>query len=161
MSSLPLEHLAEELLTVLTSRFPVGYRPVLIWKNLRVSAGIAYFEKGAIALSRRLLLDEERLESTLVHEYAHLLAYHRHGRQGKGHGAPWKKAMQDLGAAPQVYHSYEVQRNRAKTLYTYRCKRCQVQFVRSRPVKALFRFRHRACGGSLEFLGAFKNEAGE
>ncbi len=59
---------------------------------------MAYYRIGTIGLSRTVITNEQQLRDTLVHEYAHLLAYVRYGRKGVGHGPPWKQAMTDLGA---------------------------------------------------------------
>jgi predicted SprT family Zn-dependent metalloprotease len=151
-----LEHSAGVLLADLVSRFPIGYCPALVWKNLRVTAGSADYRNGIIALSKRLLVDEERLRVTLIHEYAHLLAVARHGRRAAGHGAPWKKAMADLGEVPRRTHDYPVDRNRPRQEVAYRCLKCGQVLLRKRRLPKRRTFVHSGCGGAIRFTGSRK-----
>jgi predicted SprT family Zn-dependent metalloprotease len=143
--------MAAELLDDLCARFPMGYKPKLIWKNLRVTAGIAYYDRGAIALSRLLLIDEARVRDTLCHEYAHLLAVHRRGRVAAGHGKHWKQAMADIGAPARIYHSFPAQRNQKRQQVGYRCERCGAVIVRWRRLPHNRRYVHTKCGGQVSF----------
>jgi predicted SprT family Zn-dependent metalloprotease len=145
-----LGEIANRHLDDLCARFPLGYRPVLVWKALRVSAGIAYYRAGRIALSSVVLKDEASTLETLTHEYAHLLAVHRHGQKGAGHGAAWKRAMHDMGAEPKVRHRYEVQRNTPRQKVLYRCKKCQRLIERSRRLPRKKIYVHSGCGGSIK-----------
>jgi SprT protein len=94
------------------------------------------------------------LRDTLVHEYAHLLAYRRHGRHGIGHGPRWKEAMADLGAAPKVRHNYEVQRNSSRQEVAYTCQKCGAILVLSRKLPKRRRYVHNGCGGPIKFAWA-------
>lgn len=124
---------AERLLDELCAAHPMGYRPTLVWKGaLRVSAGMAYFTRREIGLSPHLLVNLERLRTTLVHEYAHLLAVARHGRGAAGHGVHWRAAMLELGASPEVRHRFEVQRNRPRQIVAYLCRKCGQELRRNR-----------------------------
>ena len=143
---------AEEILNDLEVRFPLGYRPQILWKALRVSAGMAYYRQKSIGLSTRLITDEERLYDTLLHEYAHLLAVVRYGIRGAGHSAGWKEAMRDLGLSPVVRHKYEVERNGKKQQVIYQCARCKEQFVRVRRLAKNKRYYHVNCGGQIKFI---------
>jgi SprT protein len=134
-------------------RFPLGRRPELLWKGLRVSAGIAYYRINRIGLSRHLLTDEDRLRSTLVHEYAHLLAFERHGQKSVGHGPLWKQAMHDLGAKPERTHCYEVERNTARQVVTYQCRKCGASILRNRRLPRRRKYVHANCGGGLRLVG--------
>jgi SprT protein len=149
------EH-AERLLDDLCERFPMGYRPALLWKPLRVSAGIAYWTRGHIGLSLYLLDTAERLEVTLVHEYAHLLAVHRHGKAGAGHGPHWQQAMRDLGAEPIVRHRYDVVRNAERQEVEYSCVLCGVKLRRHRRLPRNRKYVHAGCGGSLKLEGVWR-----
>lgn len=135
---------------------PLRARPVLIWKTLRVTAGLAYYRENSIGLSRNLLVDEQRLRSTLVHEYAHLVAVERYGRKAAGHGPHWRKAMQELGAPPERTHCYEVQRNERRQVVTYICTRCGAKFERSRRFPKRRKYLHVNCGGGLRLMSVEK-----
>jgi predicted SprT family Zn-dependent metalloprotease len=141
---------ADRLLDELCERFPIGYRPVLVWKRLRVSAGIAKYRERTIVLSRTILTDRERLDTTLKHEYAHLLAVARHGRKAAGHGPHWQAAMSDLGLEPAVRHQYEVVRNAKRQEVGYRCRRCGALITRGRRLNGRRRYVHSLCGGPLK-----------
>lgn len=145
-----LEEQAEATLEKLCRDHPLGYRPRLVWKNLRVTAGIARYMEQEIVLSRTLLMDETRMISTLKHEYAHLLAVARHGRKAAGHGPRWKQAMRELGEEPTVRHCFEVERNSRRQEVGYQCKRCGTILVRHRRLPRGRRYYHVNCGGSLK-----------
>ncbi|MCB8932961.1 MAG: SprT-like domain-containing protein [Chthonomonadaceae bacterium] len=152
-----MELTAEVLLAELCAVHPLGYSPRIEWKNLRVTAGAAYYTKGVIGLSRLLLTDEARLRSTLVHEFAHLLAISRHGRKAAGHGEAWRKAMRDLGAEPEVYHRYpETKRNQRRQQVTYACAKCKAVITRSRRLPRKGRYVHAGCGGAIRVQGVVR-----
>ncbi|MEQ1821742.1 MAG: SprT-like domain-containing protein [Fimbriimonadaceae bacterium] len=140
---------AEELLSQLMISFPLSRRPVLVWKKMSSSAGKAYFHTWQISLSTVLIIDEERMKDTLVHEFAHLLAFERHGRRGAGHGQAWRQAMADLGAPATVRHTYEVVRRPVERKLIYKCTVCGTEIRRVQPLKRGYVYTHRGCGGSL------------
>lgn len=144
-----LVNYAHEVLAQACQSFPLGFTPKLIWKNLRVTAGVAYYREGAIALSKQILRDQDRLRETLLHEYAHLLAVRRHGLRAAGHGKAWKQAMIDLGLEPQVHHRYEVQRNKRRQEVGYRCDKCGITIVRARQLPRKRKYTHTDCGGPI------------
>lgn len=142
---------AVRLLEQLLSTFPLR-RPLAIhWRNLRVTAGIAYHRDNRIALSRLVLTDLERLDETVRHEYAHLLAVVRHGPSAAGHTPEWRQAMLDLGLEPRVHHTYEVRRNRPRQQVAYRCQRCGCLILRRRRLPRRRRYVHAGCGGQVRF----------
>ncbi len=140
---------AEEFLSELCAKHPIGYRPSIHWKDYRVCAGMAYYKLRVIGLSKAIMTDEQRLRSTLAHEYAHLMAYVRQGPKGTGHGPAWRLAMRDLGEEPKVRHSYEVVRNSPRQRVTYCCLRCGREIVRARRLPRRRKFVHANCGGDL------------
>ncbi len=140
---------AETKLEELCRAFPLGYKPELVWRAYRVTAGMAYYRKGVIGLSTRVLTDKAHVLDTLVHEFAHLLAVLRHGLKAAGHGEPWQQAMRDLGQEPKVRHTYPVERNVARQKVTYLCIRCGKQVVRARRLPRRRRYVHANCGGDL------------
>ena len=148
----PLVALADEILAEATARLPLTYIPEIKWKRLRVSAGMAYYRTGTIGLSSLILDTPEKLRSTLLHEYAHLLAVERHGRKAANHGVYWKQAMIDLGQEPKVRHSYECARNSARQKIIYRCKRCGAMIERSRRLPRNRHYVHSRCGGGLKLF---------
>ena len=157
--SLSLQKFASELLRKLCEEHPMSYIPKLTWKKLRVTAGIAFYNRQEIVLSSLVLNTHERLENTLLHEYAHLLAVERHGMKGAGHGPGWRQAMVDLGLKPEVHHRYEVQRNSTRQKVVYRCMRCGTLVDRARRLPRRRRYVHVNCGGALRLESVFRVEA--
>ncbi len=129
--------------------FPLNQKPVIEWKSLRVSAGIAYFRIYKIGLSHRVLQSQEAVKETLGHEYAHLLAYDRFGAKGTGHGAAWQQAMRDIGLEPKVRHNMDVERNSPRQVVVYVCGKCGENFPRKRRFQRGRRYLHVKCGGVL------------
>lgn len=145
--------LAESILQALHHRHPLKRPARLEWRRYRTTAGRAHFRENLITLSASILDTEEKLRDTLIHEYAHLLAYERYGRRGgTGHGPAWQHAMRELGAKPEVRHRYECQRNRPRQRVVYRCDGCKKEFHRLRRLPRKGRFRHAGCGGKIEFV---------
>ncbi|MBS1720767.1 MAG: SprT-like domain-containing protein [Armatimonadetes bacterium] len=145
--------LTDALLLEVMRDFPIPTAPKIVWKNLRVSAGLALYLENEIRLSKRILDTEDKVRETFLHEYAHLLAFARHGRAGAGHGKPWKDAMRELGLDPQVRHRYAVERNEKRQQVLYVCKRCGLEFVRGRRFPRGRRVMHVSCGGLLKLVG--------
>lgn len=151
-SSAPdLKAFAEQLLLETCNSHPMGYIPTLEWRRMPVTAGLAIYSKRTIALSHILMTEPDRVRITLLHEYAHLLAFHRAGRKGAGHGPAWRQAMQDLGLDPKVRHNYEVKRNKLRQEVVYHCKKCGTEIVRRRRLSMRRRYYHSECGGQIAF----------
>lgn len=144
-----LRQYAMDVLKEACEHYPLGYTPELQWRNLRVTAGTAYYKEGRIVLSAIVLNTPERLRTTLLHEYAHLLAYKRKGRRGTGHGLAWREAMAQLGLAPERTHNYEVDRNKPRQRVTYACLKCGRSLVRKRKLPSRRKYVHAHCGGAL------------
>jgi predicted SprT family Zn-dependent metalloprotease len=149
MSSDEYIQAASDALAEAVRRHPMGYVPKVQWRGYRVSAGMAYYKLGVIGLSARVLATPEAVRETLLHEYAHLLAVHRHGLKAANHGPYWQQAMLDLGLTPTVRHRYEVERNSPRQRVTYVCLRCGISLVRSRRLPRRRKYVHADCGGDL------------
>jgi len=145
--------LAESLVAEAFVKFPLA-RPVVVqWRQYRTTAGMADYRDNAILLSRSLMTDEDRLKDTVLHEYAHLLAFHRAGRAGRGHGAAWRQAMADLGQSPSVRHTYSCTRNTQRQFVHYECATCGTRIVRNRRLPKRRIYLHAGCGGRIRFVG--------
>ncbi len=142
---------AAQLLARLIQEFPLGYVPELEWRNFRVTAGVAYYRAGRIALSRQVITDEDSLVVTLKHEYAHLLAVNRNGPRAAGHGPAWRTAMVELGLEPKVRHNYDVARNKPRQRVIYECLKCRQLIVKARKFPRKRAYLHVACGGPIRF----------
>ena len=111
---------------------------------------MAYYRKGVIGLSAKVLKDEKHVLDTLAHEYAHLLAVARFGVRAAGHGEPWRQAMRELGQEPKVRHNYPVERNVPRQRVTYTCLKCGRAIFRARRLPHRKRYIHANCGGDLK-----------
>jgi len=131
-------------------------KPALKWKTYRVTAGMAYYREGLIGLSKIVLREPDAVRETLGHEYAHLLAFDRHGSRGAGHGSAWRIAMQDLGLEPKVRHNYDVERNSRRQQVDYLCIKCGVTIARKRRLPVKRKYVHARCGGDLRLLRILK-----
>jgi SprT protein len=144
-----LHQIAEETFADLLLMHPLKRPTRVEWRPYRVSAGMAYYKLGIIGLSRYVLTTEAAVVDTLIHEYAHLLAYERAGRRGANHGPDWQAAMTELGRPPKVRHNYAVNRNTKRQEVGYQCLRCGETFIRSRRLPRRKKYVHVSCGGDL------------
>ena len=147
-----LRSIADQKFAELLAKHPLKRPARLEWRPYRVSAGMAYYKVGVIGLSRYVLTTEEAVVDTLIHEYAHLLAYERAGRRGANHGPDWQKAMTELGRPPKVRHSYSVIRNSKRQEVGYECLRCGETFIRARRLPRRRKYVHAGCGGDLRLV---------
>lgn len=105
--------------------------------RMRSTAGRAFWPAARVELNPKLVaisLDEVR--QTLLHELAHLLAYHRNGRRIAPHGVEWQQACADLGIPGEsVTHKLPLPRRQQQKKWRYRCPSCQQGFDRVRQMK--------------------------
>lgn len=94
---------------------------------------------------------EDSLRDTILHEFAHALAYARHGNKAWNHGPLWKEACGDLGANPNriSYQAYDVERPPAK--YTLRCPQCGIEDRRHRMSRGA-KYSCVRCGSEIEII---------
>ena len=110
----------------IADRVRIGYN-----SRLRTTLGRAVLDDGRVELNTRLLRKHPRqLIATLVHELAHLAAYHRYG--DAGHGRAWKTLMHAVALRPRVTHDLptaQLRRARRQYLYLHRCGECGQTFI--------------------------------
>lgn len=98
------------------------------WNSrMRTTAGIAITSRWEIWLNPALReISEEEVEKTLLHELAHLVAQHRHGRRRLApHGLEWRQACADLGIPDEKRtHQLPFVGRRMKRRYRLRCPGC-------------------------------------
>jgi predicted SprT family Zn-dependent metalloprotease len=160
MHDADLQAYAQRLLQELCKTHPLPQTPKIVWKRYRVTAGMAFYRTGSIGLSSIVLKSPEMVRTTLLHEYAHLLAVARYGPKAAGHGPVWRQAMTDLGLVPEVRHTYPVVRNTPRQRVTYRCVRCAKEIHRSRRLPRKQRYVHAECGGDLRLAKVQRITAG-
>jgi predicted SprT family Zn-dependent metalloprotease len=106
--------------------------------RMRTTAGRAWWPARTIELNSKLKeFSDEEIWRTLKHEFAHLLAYERHGRKRiEPHGAEWKAACADLGIAGEsTYHSLPLKGRKMKRKHSYACPSCLAVVARVRPIR--------------------------
>ena len=106
---------------------------------------------------------EEYINSTVVHEVAHLgctQVYTRDkGYKVDHHGREWKQMMVKLGANPSRCHTYEAEegQGRQKTKYGYVCSHCNAPIVVGpvvhKKLKVGAQYRTKCCKAALSFKG--------
>lgn len=113
------------------------------WNHrLRSTAGYASFPAWRIELNPKLQEFEGQVQRTLLHELAHLVAYHRAGRRKiEPHGAEWQQACADVGIPGEsARHRLPLPRREVKRNYVYSCAHCGFIVQRVRKFH-----RHTAC----------------
>lgn len=99
-----------------------GWNPLM-----RTTAGVAIAARREVWLNPALReISQEEVDQTLLHELAHLLAQHRHGRRRLApHGAEWRRACVDLGIPGEKRtHQLPFVSRRMKRRYLLRCPGC-------------------------------------
>jgi predicted SprT family Zn-dependent metalloprotease len=94
---------------------------------MRTTAGVAIAARWEIWLNPALrTISEAEVEQTLLHELAHLVARHRHGRRRIApHGAEWRQACRDLGIPDEKRtHQLPFEGRQLKRRYRLRCPAC-------------------------------------
>jgi hypothetical protein len=121
-----LEELSRALLLPfapkLSTLVTVGWNP-----RMRTTAGIAIAARSEVWLNPALRdISEAEVEKTLLHELAHLLAHHRHGRRRLSpHGPEWRQACRDLGIPDEKRtHQLPFVGRKMKRRYRLRCPGC-------------------------------------
>jgi len=114
---------------------------LVVGQRLERSLGRCYPERGLVRIARFALdLPAQLREEIICHEAAHLVAFERHGRGHRPHGAEWKGLMRSLGLTPRVRIQLApgqavlaTRRGPARVLYEHRCPVCHAaRFARRR-----------------------------
>ena len=95
--------------------------------RMRTTAGVAISSRCEVWLNPALrAISVEEVDHTLLHELAHLLAQHRHGRRRLApHGPEWRLACHDLGIPGEGRtHQLPFPGRRMKRRYLLRCPGC-------------------------------------
>ena len=115
---------------------------VVGWNSrMRTTAGVAIATLSEVWLNPALRsISKDEIRRTLLHELAHLLAYHRHARRRfprlEPHGIEWSEACRDLGIAGESRtHQLPFQGRRMTRRYRLRCPVCHESHERVRPPK--------------------------
>lgn len=112
---------------------------VVEWNTrMRSTAGRAFWPEGRVELNPKLIgLSIAEVRRTLLHELAHLVAYHRAGRKRIApHGVEWKVACADLGIpGERATHQLALPSVKQKRKWEYVCPQCGEGLERVRKMK--------------------------
>jgi predicted SprT family Zn-dependent metalloprotease len=106
----------------LSPRIRVGWN-----RLMRTTAGVAVPSRWEIWLNPALReISEVEVQKTLLHELAHLLVHHRHGRRRlPPHGIEWREACRDLGIPGEGRtHQLPFQGRRMRRRFQLKCRGC-------------------------------------
>jgi len=100
--------------------------------KMRSAAGRAKLTEWAIDINPKLLpFGEKEVNTTILHELAHLIAWKRN--RHRGHGTPWRVACSDLGIPNEsVTHTLPLPRRSQRKKFRYQCDTCGSSFDRVR-----------------------------
>ncbi|PQJ28902.1 SprT-like domain-containing protein [Rubritalea profundi] len=111
----------------------------VVWNTrMRSTAGRAFWPEAKVELNPKLIaISLEEVRRTLLHELAHLLAYHRCGRRRIApHGVEWQRACVDLGIpGERATHSLPLPRRQQQKKWRYSCPSCGDGVDRVRKMK--------------------------
>jgi len=103
-------------------------RVVVEWnKRMRSTAGRAFWPEARVELNPKLIgLSIAEVQRTLLHELAHLVAYHRSGwRKIAPHGVEWQLACAELGIpGEKATHQLALPSVKQKRKWKYICPQC-------------------------------------
>lgn len=109
-------------------------------KRMRSTAGRAFWPESRVELNPKLIeISLEKVRRTLLHELAHLLAYHRCGRRRIApHGAEWQVACADLGIPDErATHRLPLPSRQQQKRWRYVCPHCGEGIERVRQMKRI------------------------
>lgn len=97
-------------------------RPTVGFTKRGKVAGVASYRDNHINLNMVLLTEnaEEFINTTVVHELAHLIAYQVYGSAGTGHSRVWKDVYIRLGGNGETYHNYDTTNSTVRKVKKYR-----------------------------------------
>jgi len=99
----------------------------VVWNpRMRSTAGYAKYPAWRIELNPRLHEFEGQIQRTMLHELAHLVAYHRAGnRRIAPHGTQWRSACAELGIADEsARHDLPLPQRQVRRRHLYCCPQC-------------------------------------
>ena len=139
------EALTEECREILRQLDLAGAAKLIAVKwnhRLRSTAGYASFPSWKIELNPKLEEFDGQVRRTLLHELAHLVAYHRAGRRRiEPHGREWQQACADVGIPGETArHKLPLPRQEVARNLIYACSHCGLVVKRVRKFH-----RHTAC----------------
>ncbi len=138
--------------------YGVEIDPEIFFDLRGMAAGQANYRENKIRLNRELLekYENDFIEQTVPHEYAHLVAYQKFGGRIRPHGKEWRSVMQALGAEPRRTHNYQVSPARTCRRFLYQCncpgKDYQLTSIRHNRIKRGSHYFCSKCKGPLIFV---------
>ena len=104
---------AQKAISSIYARLLIDYPFLSEWKvgfdNAKRRAGICRISSKEISISRSHIKNNplEIIEDTILHEFAHAIAYELFAETG--HGIKWKQIARDIGATPKAKGQFKVE----------------------------------------------------
>jgi SprT protein len=132
-----LQTQARDLLRALSAARIAGDLRVEWNSRLKTAAGRADYRQKLISLNPQLIEHPAKIDRTLRHELAHILAQFRAGRRKiLPHGVEWQQACVNLGIADEKRcHNLPFPARTYTARFVYRCPNCRQEFPRVRRMR--------------------------
>lgn len=118
--------------------------------------GTANYRKQLLRITE-LPISAWKRQDTILHEVAHLVAFHLFSTRIQGHGKEWRAAAVALGAEPSasgndpVFEAAASRVRESRKKIVARCLECGFEILATRRTSKYRRtvYRHRGCGGTI------------
>jgi SprT protein len=143
----------------------LGYNepmPLIAYSLRGRMAGRAWLAQNLIQLNPVLMVEnfDDFLETTVGHEFAHLVAWKIY--RDKGHGYWWRHVMWKFGIEPNRCHSYDTSTvGNNMRYYIYKCQ-CSSYNMATRSHNLIIKgrvYRCRFCKEAIQFTGKLTTKA--
>ena len=131
----------EELILNIKLELEIEYPFLQKWKisfdNAKRRAGICKISSKVISISRSHIQNNEIevIKDTILHEFAHAIAYELYKESGHGH--QWKRVAKEIGAMPKACGSFNL--SKAPWLLVHACSKT----LEIEPISQRFRLNKR------------------
>ena len=116
--------------------------------------GMAYPKDNYIVFSSRIWNKAtiEQQKENVIHEACHLIAVHKYGQRGHGHGRPWQHCMKQAGFIPNRFHDVITERQ-----YIVKCK-CTRTLLSKTKAKELYEAKATCtiCNSNLKYKAIYE-----
>jgi len=151
-----IESIIHTIKTDLEAKHPFLETWTVTFDNSKRRAGLCNMTKREISFSRHHVKNNLSpvIRDTILHEFAHAIAFERHG--DTGHGFHWKNIAQQLGATPKAKGNFELPV--APWLLVHHCpktfniKPIAKRFRRNKKIKNYFLIGRPDTQGELYFI---------
>lgn len=154
------QDIIDKCLTQFETIYPDVKVPRIEWcTRMRTTAGKVKFnmetrEVKCIVLNQNLLTEESQIESTLMHELAHVADWYVYRKCG--HGRTWRHVMIKLGRNPRRCHNYDTsslkRKHKRVAQMQCNCRTIEITNIRFKKVMNGTVYRCRNCATPLKLV---------